>query len=194
MGVVLSKGGSVSLTKQASKVLSSVSIGLGWDAPHAVPAYDLDASIIAVDASGRAVSDAWFVFYNNLSSPDGSIRHSGDSRDGSESDGGDDEIIVVDLAALPPQVESVRVLVTIDEGEARGQTFGQVPNSYVRVVDNETNIELARFGLGDGVGNGSALIFAELVRAGGDWRFQAIGETHAGGLATLVTMHGIDVG
>ncbi|WP_371357728.1 TerD family protein, partial [Salmonella sp. M134] len=80
------------------------------------------------------MSDTWFVFYNNLSSPDGSIRHSGDSRDGSESDGGDDEIIVVDLASLPPQVEAVRVLVTIDEGEARGQTFGQVPNSYVRVV------------------------------------------------------------
>jgi tellurium resistance protein TerD len=194
MGVVLSKGGSVSLAKQANRVLTSVNVGLGWDPPAFGPAADLDLSVVATGSHGRAVTDDWLVFYNSKVSPGGAIVHSGDSRAGAESDGGDDEIISIQLSALPQEVAGIRILVSIDDPAGSGTTFGGVANAYVRVIDNDTNVELARFDLGDGANLHNALVFAELVRDGVDWRFQAIGEGYDGGLGTLVTMHGINAG
>ena len=131
MGVSLSKGGNVSLTKEAPN-LTAVAVGLGWDIRSTTGAdFDLDASAIAAGADKKVVSDQHFIFFNNLRSPDGSIEHTGDNTTG-EGDG-DDEVINVDLSAVPPNIESIVFPVSIYDADSRSQSFGQVRNAYIRV-------------------------------------------------------------
>ena len=194
MSVSLAKGGSVSLTKEAgSSQLTSVTVGLGWDPRDGFGAvFDLDASAIVLGASGKALSDSEFVFYNNTRNPSGAVVYGGDNRTG-EGDG-DDETIAINLPLLPAEAQSVVFLVSIDMGIERGQSFGVVDNAFIRVVNNSDGRELARFDLTDGATSDVALSFGELFRDGGDWKFQAIGDGYSGGLVAALANYGINAG
>ncbi|KIZ13532.1 TerD family protein [Streptomyces natalensis] len=191
MSVALTKGGNVSLSKQAPG-LTAVSVGLGWQVGGSGGAgYDLDASALLCDQSGRALSDQHFVFFNNLRSPDGSVRHCGsDPRGGS---GGDDERIEVDLTAVPAGVAKIVFPVSLYEAEQRGQNFGQVRSAYIRVVDQTDGTEIARYDLREDAATETAMVFGELYRHGSDWKFRAIGQGYAAGLAGIAQDFGVDV-
>lgn len=190
MGVTLAKGGNVSLSKAAPN-LTQVMIGLGWDARSTTGApFDLDASALLC-ANGRVLSDEHFVFYNNLTSPEGSVEHTGDNLTG-EGDG-DDEEILVDLTKVPERVDKVVFPVSIHEADARGQTFGQVSNAYIRVVNQFDQAELARYDLSEDASSETAMIFGELYRYNGEWKFRAVGQGYASGLRGIALDFGVDV-
>ncbi len=192
MGISLLKGGNVNLSKAAPS-LREVLIGLGWDARATDGAeFDLDASAFLIKADGKVRSDADFIFYNNLSSSDGSVKHLGDNRSGAGD--GDDEKLTVDLSKIPSNIEKIAFSVTIHDGEARRQAFGQVNNAYIRVVNTSDNNELARYDLSEDGSSETAMIFGELYRAGAEWKFRAVGQGFKGGLAPLARFYGVDVG
>ena len=171
MGVSLTKGGNVSLTKEAPN-LTAVAVGLGWDARSTTGTdFDLDASAIGAGADKKVVSDQHFVFFNNLRSPDGSIEHIGDNTTGAGE--GDDEVINVNLAAVPANIESILFPVSIYDAETRSQSFGQVRNAYIRVVDQANGNELARYDLSEDASTETAMVFGELYRNGAEWKFRA---------------------
>ncbi|WP_035850869.1 TerD family protein [Kitasatospora azatica] len=187
MGVALTKGGNVSLGRQAPGV-RAVRVGLGWTAGAA---YDLDASALLCDRSGHVVSDQHFVFFNNLRSPDGSVRHlAGALADGGA---GDREQIEVDLAAVPAAVEKIVFAVAIYEAAQRGQSFGQVRGAYIRVSDQAGGTEVARYELAGDSANETAMVFGELYRNGEDWKFRAVGQGYAAGLAGIARDFGVAV-
>ncbi|GGK99821.1 tellurium resistance protein TerD [Salinibacterium xinjiangense] len=190
MTVSLSKGGSVSLTKEAgASTLSSLTVGLGWDKSQGF-AHDLDLSAVLAGSSGKVASETDLVFYGAVTHVSGSVRHGGDNRTG-EGDG-DDERIVVDLTTVPASVHSIVFIASIDKAIERGQSFGSVTAAYIRVVNNADNRELARFDLTDGASSDIALSFGEVYRDGGDWKFQAIGDGYSTGLAGVLGAYGID--
>ena len=192
MSVSLSKGGNVSLSKQAPG-LTAVLVGLGWDARSTTGSdFDLDASALMLGVSGKILSDAHFVFFNNLTSPDGSVEHTGDNLTG-EGDG-DDEALKVDLAAVPQEVDRLVFPVSIYDAEARGQNFGQVRNAFIRVVNQAGGAEIARYDLSEDASNETAMIFGELYRNSGEWKFRAVGQGYASGLRGIATDFGVNVG
>lgn len=191
MGVSLSKGGNVSLTKQAPN-LTAVLVGLGWDIRTTTGTdFDLDASALATGEDKKVLSDSHFVFFNNLRSPEGSIEHTGDNTTGEGE--GDDEVIKVDLAGTPPTITNVFFPVSIHEADSRGQSFGQVQNAYIRVVDQANGSELARYDLSEDASTETAMVFGELYRAGAEWKFRAIGQGYASGLAGIARDYGVNV-
>ena len=191
MGVTLSKGGNVSLSKEAPG-LTAVTVGLGWDVRTTTGAdYDLDASALLCDANGRVLSDQHFVFFNNLASPDRSVEHSGDNLTGGGD--GDDEQIKVNLATVAPQVDKVVFPASIYEAEGRGQSFGQVRNAFIRIVNQADGRELARYDLTEDASTETAMIFGELYRNGAEWKFRAIGQGYASGLAGIASDYGVNV-
>ncbi len=196
MGVSLTKGSNVSLTKEVSAagggVLTDVVIGLGWDARTTDGTkFDLDASALVTGDTGKVLSDAHFVFYNNATSPDGNVVYGGDNRTG---DGdGDDETITVNLAALGADVQSIKAAVSIYESETNGLTFGQVQNAYIRVLNKADGSEIARFDLGEDASTETALVFGEVYRNGADWKFRAIGQGYSSGLAGIAKDFGVSV-
>jgi len=192
MAISLSKGGNVNLSKEAPG-LKKLLVGLGWD-PRATDGkeFDLDGSAFLLNSTGKVRSDADFVFYNNLKSADGSIVHSGDNRSGQGD--GDDEKVNIDLAAVPADIEKISFCVTIHEGQQRGQNFGQVGKAYIRCVDADSGKEIARYDLSEDGSTETAMIFGEVYRNGSEWKFKAIGQGFAGGLAPLATSFGINVG
>ncbi|GAB2600340.1 TerD family protein [Streptomyces capparidis] len=190
MGVTLTKGGNVSLTKAAPN-LTQVTVGLGWEARASTGApFDLDASALLC-GGGRVLGDEYFVFYNNLTSPEGSVEHTGDELVGGS--GGDDEAIVVDLPRVPPAVDRVVFCVSIHEADARRQSFGQVRDAYIRVVNQSDGVELARYDLTEDASNETAMIFGELYRYGGEWKFRAVGQGYASGLRGIALDFGVNV-
>jgi len=193
VSVVLSKGGNVSLTKEAGDAgLTAVVVGLGWDVRTTTGVdYDLDASALLCGANGKVLSDNHFVFYNNLKSPDGAVEHTGDNRTGEGE--GDDEQIKVDLAALGSDVHKIVIPVSIDDADAKGQNFGQVNNAFIRVVNQAGNTELARFDLTEDASTETAMIYGELYRHGSDWKFRAVGQGYASGLRGIVQDYGVNV-
>jgi len=192
MGVSLSKGGNVSLSKAAPN-LTAVSVGLGWDVRATTGAdFDLDASALLVGDTGKVLSDAHFVFFNNLKSPDGSVEHTGDNLTGEGE--GDDETINVDLAGVAPQVERVVFPVSIYDAVNRGQSFGQVRNAYIRVVNRADGSELARYDLSEDASTETAMVFGELYRYNAEWKFRAIGQGYASGLHGIAQDFGVNVG
>ncbi len=191
MGVSLTKGGNVSLTKEAPG-LTAVAVGLGWDLRTTTGQdFDLDASAIALGTDKKVVSDQHFVFFNNLKSPDGSIEHAGDNTTG-EGDG-DDEVIKVDLAAVPANIDSIVFPVSIYDADNRSQSFGQVRNAYIRVVNQADNSELARYDLSEDASTETAMVFGELYRNGADWKFRAVGQGYASGLSGIARDFGVNV-
>ncbi|WP_406206048.1 TerD family protein [Kitasatospora sp. NBC_01560] len=191
MGVSLAKGGNVSLTKEAPG-LTAVIVGLGWDVRTTTGAdYDLDASALLCNALGKVVSDQHFVFFNNLRSPDGSVEHSGDNLTGGGD--GDDEQIKVDLAGVPADVAKVVFPVSIYDADARLQSFGQVRNAFIRVVNQANGQEIARYDLTEDASTETAMVFGELYRNGAEWKFRAIGQGYASGLRGIATDYGVNV-
>ncbi|POM24275.1 General stress protein 16U [Actinomadura rubteroloni] len=191
MGVSLTKGGNVSLTKQAPG-LAAVTVGLGWDLRTTTGTdFDLDASALVLDASGKILTDQHFVFFNNLRSPDGGVEHTGDNTTGAGE--GDDEQINVNFGALPDNAERVAFAVSIYDADSRGQNFGQVRNAFIRVVNRTDRAELARYDLTEDASTETAMVFGELYRSGGDWKFRAVGQGYASGLAGIATDFGVNL-
>ncbi|MGW1495613.1 TerD family protein [Streptomyces sp. NBC_01410] len=191
MGVSLSKGGNVSLTKAAPN-LTAVTVGLGWDARSTTGTdFDLDASALLTNAEGKVASDGNFVFFNNLKSPDGSVEHTGDNITGEGE--GDDEQIKVNLASVPADVDKIVFPVSIYEAESRQQSFGQVRNAFIRVVNQSDNNELARYDLSEDASTETAMVFGELYRNGAEWKFRAIGQGYASGLRGIAQDFGVNV-
>ncbi|MBA9006852.1 MULTISPECIES: TerD family protein [Thermomonospora] len=191
MGVSLSKGGNVSLTKQAPG-LTAVIVGLGWDVRTTTGTdFDLDASAIVLDAGGKVLSDQHFVFFNNLRTPDGTVEHSGDNLTGAGE--GDDEQIRVNLAGMPAEAQRVAFAVSIYEADQRGQNFGQVRNAFIRVVNQADGNELARYDLSEDASTETAMVFGELYRNGAEWKFRAVGQGYASGLAGIAMDFGVNV-
>jgi tellurium resistance protein TerD len=194
MAVSLSKGGNVSLTKEAGSAgLFRVEVGLGWDVRTTTGVdFDLDASALMVGANGKVMSDAHFVFYGNLTSPDGSLVHQGDNLTGEGE--GDDEVVNVSLTAVPLEVERVVFPVSIYDADVRGQNFGQVMNAYIRVVNADNGQELTRYDLSEDASSETAMVFGELYRHSGEWKFRAVGQGYASGLAGIARDYGVNVG
>ncbi|MFE4503852.1 TerD family protein [Rhodococcus sp. NPDC056743] len=191
MGVTLAKGGNVSLSKAAPN-LTKIAVGLGWDARSTSGAdFDLDASALVTGPERKVLSDLHFVFYNNLRSPDGAIEHTGDNLTG-EGDG-DDEVINIDLPAVPPNVTNIFFPVSIHDADARLQSFGQVTNAYIRVVDLSTGSELARYDLSEDASTETAMLFGEVYRHNTEWKFRAIGQGYASGLAGIARDYGVNI-
>ncbi|WP_432087832.1 MULTISPECIES: TerD family protein [unclassified Streptomyces] len=191
MGVSLAKGGNVSLSKEAPG-LTAVVVGLGWDVRTTTGAdYDLDASALLLNEAGKVSSDRHFVFYNNLTSPDGSVEHTGDNLTG-EGDG-DDESIKVGLSAVPADVRRIVFPVSIHDAANRGQSFGQVRNAFIRVVNQADGAELARYDLSEDAATETAMVFGELYRHGAEWKFRAVGQGYASGLAGIAADFGVNV-
>ncbi|KNB52939.1 TerD family protein [Streptomyces caatingaensis] len=190
MGVTLAKGGNVSLSKAAPN-LTAIVVGLGWDARTTTGAdYDLDASALLC-AGGRVLGDEFFVFYNNLKSPEGSVEHTGDNLTGEGE--GDDETILVDLTKVPASCDKIVFPVSIHEADVRGQNFGQVRNAYIRVVNQADGSELARYDLSEDASSETAMIFGEVYRYGGEWKFRAVGQGYASGLRGIALDFGVNV-
>ncbi|AKM41601.1 chemical-damaging agent resistance protein C [Burkholderia contaminans FFH2055] len=192
MAVSLSKGGNVSLSKEAPG-LSEIVVGLGWD-PRVTDGteFDLDASIFVTGENGKVLSDASFIFYNNKKSADGSIEHLGDNRSGQGE--GDDEQVNVKLTGLAADVKKLVFAVTIHDAEARKQSFGQVSNAYIRVVNKADGKEIARYDLSEDASTETAMIFGELYRHNDEFKFKAIGQGFTGGLKPLAEAHGVSIG
>lgn len=191
MAVSLSKGGNVSLSKEAPG-LKNVMVGLGWDVRASDGAdFDLDASVFLCTAEGKVRSDSDFIFYNNLKSTDGSVEHTGDNKTGAGE--GDDESVKVDLSRVPADVGKLVFAVTIHDADGRKQNFGMVSNAFVRVVNAADNKELARYDLSEDASVETAMIFAELYRNGAEWKFRAIGQGFKGGLGPLARSMGVNV-
>jgi tellurium resistance protein TerD len=191
MAISLSKGGNVSLSK-SEPGLKKILIGLGWDARSTDGAdFDLDASVFMLGENGKVRDERGFIFYNNLTSPDGSVEHTGDNLTG---DGdGDDEAVKITLDMVPATIQTIAITVTIHDAEGRGQNFGQVKNAFVRIVNEETSKEVVRYDLSEDYSTETAMIFAEIYRHNGDWKFRAVGQGYAGGLATMCGQYGIDI-
>jgi len=191
MGISLSKGGNVSLSK-TDPSLKNVLVGLGWDArPTDGADFDLDASAFMVKDDGKVRSDSDFIFYNQTKSACGSVEHTGDNRTGAGD--GDDEAVVVLLDRVPADVQKIVFCVTIHDAEMRKQNFGQVSHAFVRVVNKDSNNEVARYDLSEDASIETAMIFGEIYRHSGEWKFKAVGQGYAGGLAALAKQYGINV-
>jgi tellurium resistance protein TerD len=190
MAISLQKGGNVNLSKEAPG-LTKVVIGLGWD-PRSSDgsAFDLDGSAFLLKADGKVRGDSDFIFYNNLKSVDGSVVHTGDNQTGQGD--GDDESLNVNLAAIPADIDRVSFGVTIHEAEPRRQNFGMVGKAYIRCLNAANGAELARYDLSEDGSTETAMIFGELYRHGGDWKFRAIGQGFKGGLGPLARSFGVN--
>ena len=191
MAISLTKGGNVNLSKEAPG-LSNITVGLGWD-PRATDGqeFDLDAIAFLLNEAGKVRNDQDFIFFNNLKSGDGSVEHTGDNRTGEGE--GDDEKIKINLSTIPADVNKVAICAIIYEGQARNQNFGQVGDAFIRVVNDNGNSEIARYDLSEDSSTETAMIFGELYRHNGDWKFRAVGQGFNGGLGPLASSYGVSV-
>jgi tellurium resistance protein TerD len=191
MAVSLSKGGNVSLSKE-DPGLKKLLVGLGWDARSTDGAeFDLDASMFIVKEDGKVRSDKDFIFYNNKTSSDGAVEHLGDNLTGEGA--GDDEQIVVELDKVPQEVKKMVVGVTIHQADERRQNFGMVSAAFIRVVNQDTNKEIARYDLSEDASTEAAMVFGELYRHNDEWKFRAVGQGFNGGLGPMAQSFGVNV-
>lgn len=191
MALSLEKGSNLSLDKVAPG-LKKIILGLGWD-PRATDGaeFDLDASAFMLNADGKVRNEADFIFYNQKLSVEGSVEHTGDNRTGAGD--GDDESIKVDLSKVPQDIQKIAFTVTIHDAEQRRQNFGQVSNSFIRVVDAESNNEVMRFDLAEDASTETAMVFGELYRHNGEWKFRAVGQGYNGGLKAMCSQYGLNI-
>ncbi|HMY00660.1 MAG TPA: TerD family protein [Agitococcus sp.] len=192
MALSLQKGGNLSLSKAAPN-LTHILIGLGWDVRTTDgAAFDLDASLFMLGENGKVRSDADFIFYNQAKSSCGSVEHTGDNRTGAGD--GDDESIKVNLTGVPANVSRLVVTVTIHEADSRRQSFGQVGGAFMRIVNAADSSEIARFDLSEDYSTETAMIFGEVYRHGGEWKFKAVGQGYSGGLYAMCQQFGVNIG
>ena len=191
MAISLNKGGNLSLSK-TDPSLSRLLIGLGWDERVTSGAeFDLDASAFLLGANGKVRGDHDFIFYNQLRSPEDAVEHTGDNRSGVGE--GDDEVIKVNLTQVPADVDKIAITVTIHDAQVRNQNFGQVQNAFIRVVNEDTGAEVVRFDLAEDYSVETAMVFGEVYRYNGEWKFRAVGQGYAGGLAAMCAQYGIQI-
>lgn len=191
MAISLNKGGNLSLTKTDPN-LHHLLIGLGWDERVTSGAeFDLDASVFLLTANGRVRGDHDFIFYNQLKSDNGAVEHTGDNRTGQGE--GDDEVIKINLPMIPADIDKIVITVTIHDAYLRNQNFGQVANAFIRVVNEETGNEVVRFDLGEDYSIETAMVFGEVYRYNGEWKFRAVGQGYSGGLAAMCAQYGIQI-
>ena len=189
MSVSLQKGQKVDLTK-GNAGLSRIVVGLGWDeakpekkggllgglfggGKNAESAIDCDAMAFLCDESGKITATSDVVFFNNLTHPSGAVQHMGDNLTGAGE--GDDEQIIVNLTAVPAQYSKIVFTVSIYQARQRQQHFGKIENAFIRIVDAATNQELCKYNLSDNYNNMTSVIFGEVYRYNGEWKFNAIG-------------------
>ncbi|MEA5600898.1 TerD family protein [Nostoc sp. UHCC 0252] len=190
MEIELNKGGRLNLSKEVPD-LKNVAIGLGWQASHNGQTYDIDASVFMLGADGKVPDEKYFVFYNNLESLDGSLRHSGDNRTGEGN--GDDETIYIDLTKVNPSIQEIVFVVTIHDGQEKNQNFSQIRNAFIKVYNQETRRSIARYNLREGFSQETALEFGRLYKNQGEWRFQAVGEGYNTGLKSFVDKYVVEI-
>lgn len=157
-------------------------VGLGWDTNTSTTGvdFDLDASAFILDGNKKLISDSHFIFYNNLKSPDASVIHTGDNLTGEGE--GDDESIKIDLTKITQSAKEICIVVTIHDSENRKQNFGQIRNSFIRVVDDSNNIELLKYELEEDFSVETAVEFGRIYNRDGQWKFEAVGVGMKGGL------------
>lgn len=185
MAISLQKGSSFNLTKK-EPALKKVMVGLGWEMRPGAQ-LDLDASVFMVGSNGKLPADEYFVFYNNLKSPDGSVQHTGDNRSGAGDD--DDEMILVNLPLVHAGVNEIIIVATIHDAAARRHNFGLLSDAYIRIVDVETQREVLRYDLDAEFGNSTDVEFGKLHRKDGDWYFTALGIGGNKGLEGYVSIY-----
>jgi len=164
-------------------------IGLGWDTNQSATgsSFDLDASVFILGENGKLLSDSHFVFYNNLKSPNDAVTHTGDNLTG---DGdGDDEQIIVDLSKIESNAAEICVVVTIHDAESRKQNFGQVRNSFIRIVDANNNAEIVKYELDEDFSIETAVEFGRIYKRNNEWKFEAVGSGMKGGLQDFLTKY-----
>ena len=170
--------------------LTSISVGLGWNPNEGTGAdFDLDASAFMIDSARSIPTEGYFVFYGNTDSPDRALRHTGDDPTGGNSAGGDDESIIVDLAKVDSSIQEILFVVTIHEAKSRRQNFGQVRDSYIRLVDNGTGAEVAKYELGEDFSIETGIEFGRLYRKDNKWKFEASGIGYKEDLAFFLSKY-----
>ncbi|MEG4227111.1 pentapeptide repeat-containing protein [Microcoleus sp. N9_B2] len=189
MSIELTKGERFNLSKETSD-FSKIAIALGWQVSQKAQNCDIDASVFMLAAEGRIPDEKYFVFYNNLTSPDGAVRHSGDSRNGQIE--GDDETVYVDLSKINSAIQEIVFVVTIHEGQEKNQSFSQVTNAFIRLYNRETLSELVRYNLNQIFSQETALEFGRLYKKNGEWRFQALGQGYNAGLQSFVDKYYVE--
>lgn len=164
-------------------------IGLGWDINNSSTGtdFDLDASAFILGENGKILADEYFVFYNNLQSPDEAVTHTGDNLTGEGE--GDDESIIIDLSRIDPRAVEIRIIVTIHKADERRQNFGQVRNAFIRIFDTDSGEELLRYDLDEDFSIETAVEFARIYKRNGQWKFEAIGTGQKAGLAKYLDIY-----
>ncbi|WP_028399951.1 TerD family protein [Ectobacillus panaciterrae] len=192
MAITLSKGQKVDLTK-TNPGLTNIVVGLGWDVNKydGGQDFDLDSSVFLLGANGKCASENDFIFYNNTKGANGAVEHTGDNRTGAGD--GDDEQVKINLFGVPDSIQKIAFTITIHDAETRNQNFGQVSNSYVRILSESNGQELIRYDLGEDFSIETAMVVCELYKHGNDWKFNAIGSGFSGGLASLCRNYGLQV-
>ena len=174
----------ISLQKGQREAINApkFTIGLGWDTNTSSTgnAFDLDASVFILGENKKILADEFFVFYNNLKSPDKAVEHTGDNLTGAGD--GDDEQIKVDLSKIDSRATEICIVVTIHEAESRRQNFGQVRNSYIRIFDATTNLDILKYELDEDFSIETAIEFGRIYKKDNNWKFEAVGSGMKGGL------------
>ena len=189
MSIELTKGERFNLSKETPN-FSKIAIALGWQVSQTAQNCDIDASVFMLAADGRIPDEKYFVFYNNLTSPDGAVRHSGDSATGQID--GDDETVYVDLSKINSAIQEIVFVVTIHEGQQKNQSFSQVTNAFIRLYNSENLSELVRYNLNQIFSQETALEFGRLYKKNGEWRFQAVGQGYNAGLQSFVDKYYVE--
>lgn len=204
MSVSLQKGQKVSLSKEGKEGLNRVIVGLGWDEAQPqrggglfgglfsapTQSIDCDASALLLQ-NGKLTDKGDIVYFGNLRHRSGAVQHMGDNLTGAGA--GDDEQIVIELDRVPAEYDRIVMVVNIYQAMARKQHFGMIRNAFIRIVDARNNQELCRYNLSDNYDDMTAMIFGEVYRHNGEWKFNAIGSGFQGGLAALCGHYGIEV-
>lgn len=183
MAINLEKG-------QREKInVPSFKVGLGWDSNQSATgeAFDIDASVFILGANGKLISDNHFVFFNNLSSPDSAVVHSGDNLTGAGD--GDDEVISIDLSKISNDVAEITFVVTIHKAIEKRQNFGQIRNSFIRIINQQNNEELVKYELDEDFSIETAVEFGRIYKRNDEWRFEAVGNGLKGGLQDFLNKY-----
>jgi len=170
--------------------LSRISVGLGWNPNEGTGNdFDLDASAFMLDANRLIPQEEYFIFYGNTDSPDTALHHTGDDPTGGNSADGDDETIQVDLSKVSDAIQEILFVVTIHDADTRRQNFGQVRNSYIRIVDEGNGQEIAKYELGEDFSIETGVEFGRLYKRDSKWRFEASGIGYKEDLAFFLSKY-----
>ena len=169
---------------------TNITVGLGWEPNEGTGGtFDLDVSAIMIDEKRRMPNKDYFVFYGNLTSPENSVTHTGDDPDGTSSDGDDDESIIIDLTKITPSIQEILFIVTIDRAADKKQNFGQVRDSYIRLIDNNTGKEVMKYELGEDFSIETGIEFGRLYKRNNEWKFDASGVGYKEDLAFFLSKY-----